>query len=312
MMGRDAAPVLVTGATGNVGREVIRCLGVQGTPFVAGVTDPERARTVLGAATPLVRLDLRDPGTYEAALRGARGVFLLRPPPIADVRTTLNVLVDRAMDAGVRHVTFLSVDGADRQRWVPHHAVERHLIARGISCTLLRPGFFAQNLADAYLADLREDSRLYVPAGHGRVAFVDVRDVAEVAARSFVDPALRGQACTLTGAEAFTFKEVAALLSTTLGRTVLYEPASIPGYLLHLRRRRVGWGQALVQTVLHVGLRLGNAARVDPTLGRLLGRRARTVADYIRDAHELWEPSGTTQEDRRRLSPASTRRPRHE
>ena len=295
----QAVPVLVTGATGNVGREVVRFLGEQGTPFVAAVTDPDRARTVLGASTPLVRLDLRDPSTYEAALRGVRGVFLLRPPPIADVRATLNVLVDRAMDAGVQHITFLSVDGADRQRWVPHHKVERHLLARGISCTLLRPGFFAQNLADAYLADLREDCALYVPAGHGRVAFVDVRDVAEIAARSFIDPALRGQAWTLTGPEAFTFDEVAALLSTTLGRTVRYTPASIPGYLRHQRRRHVGWGQALVQTVLHVGLRLGNATRVDPALGQLLGRRARTVADYIRDAHAIWEqPSQTALEDR--------------
>ena len=294
-----AAPVLVTGATGNVGREVVHCLGEQGTPFVAAVTDPDRARTVLGASTPLVRLDLRDPRTHEAALCGVRGIFLLRPPPIANVRATLNVLVDRAMDAGVQHITFLSVDGADRQRWVPHHKVERHLLARGISCTLLRPGFFAQNLADAYLADLREDGALYVPAGRGRVAFVDVRDVAEIAARSFVDPTLRGQAWTLTGPEAFTFDEVAAILSTALGRTVCYRPATIPGYLRHLRRRGIGWGQALVQTVLHVGIRLGNAARIDPALGQLLGRRAGTVADYIRDVHAIWEPpSQTAQEGR--------------
>jgi len=80
---------------------------------------------------------------------------------------------------------------------------------------------------------------------------------------------------------------------------VRYTPASIPGYLRHLRRRHVGWGQALVQTVLHVGLRLGNAARVDPALGQLLGRRARTVADYIRDAHAIWEsPSQIAQEGR--------------
>jgi uncharacterized protein YbjT (DUF2867 family) len=78
-------------------------------------------------------LDLRDPSSYEVALRGVREVFLLRPPPIANVRATLNVLVDRAIGAGARHITFLSVDGADRQRWVPHHKVERHLLARGTS-----------------------------------------------------------------------------------------------------------------------------------------------------------------------------------
>jgi uncharacterized protein YbjT (DUF2867 family) len=286
--GSQAAPVLVTGATGNVGREVVRCLAAQGTPFVAAVADLARARAVLGASPRLVQLDLRDPRTYEPALRGSRGLFLLRPPPIADVRSTLNVLVDRAIDAGVEHVTFLSVDGADRQRWVPHHAVERHLLSRGVSCTLLRPGFFAQNLGDAYLADLRERDEIHVPAGRGRVAFVDVRDVAELAARTFVEPSLRGQGWTLTGPTAVTFAEVAAALTAALGRPIRYRPASVPGYAASLRRRGLPWAQIAVQTVLHVGLRLGNAARVDGTLGLLLGRPARTIEDYVRDHRELW------------------------
>ncbi len=293
------APVLVTGATGNVGRAVVSSLRALGVPCVAAVRDP---RTAPAGDAPAVALDFHDPATFAGALRGARGLFLLRPPAIADVRDTLNALVDRAIEAGVEHVAFLSVEGADRQRWVPHHAVEQHLLARGVSSTLLRPGFFAQNLGDAYRADIREDDRVFVPAGRGRVAFVDVRDVAEVAARSFAEPALRRAAYTLTGPAAVTFDDVARALSARLGRVIRYEPAGALAYARHLRRRGAPWAQAAVQTALHLGLRFGNGARVDPTLGRLLGRPARDLDAFIADHLGLWE--------RPRSAPAADGAPR--
>jgi uncharacterized protein YbjT (DUF2867 family) len=286
------APVLVTGATGNVGRHVVHALRALGVPFVAAGTRPAHLRATLGEDVATAALDLADPASYDGAVRGARGLFLLRPPAIANVRETLNVLVDRAIAAGVEHVTFVSVEGADRQRWIPHHAVEAHLAARGISATLLRPGFFAQNVGDAYRDDILERDEVFVPAGRGRVAFVDVRDVGELAARSFADAALRGGAWTLTGPEAVTFDEVAAALTAALGRPVRYVPASIPGYALRLRRRRLPWIRIAVQTALHVGLRSGNAERVDPALARLLGRPPRTIRQYVEDHRELWAPRG--------------------
>lgn len=283
------SPVLVTGATGNVGRHVAEGLRLLGVPFVAGGTDPDRLARRLGAGVGTRHLDLADPRTYRSALQGVRGLFLLRPPSIANVRETLNVLVDDAIAAGVEHVTFLSVDGADRQRWVPHHAVEAHLRRRGVSATILRPGFFAQNLGDAYAADIRERGELYVPAGLGRVAFVDVRDVGALAASTFVDRALRRQAWTLTGPAAVGFDEVAAVLTAALGRPIRYRPASVPGYALHLRRRHLPWMQVLVQTVLHVGLRYANASQIDPALGHLLARPPRTIQEYVADHLALWQ-----------------------
>lgn len=290
--------VLVTGALGNVGREVLRALAARGIAARAADRSVERARAVLGPAADVVALDFLDVRTFQPALQGCDALFLLRPPALSDVKATLNRLVDVAVAVGVRHIVFLSVAGADTNKRLPHHAVEQHLTQSRTSWTLLRPGFFAQNLGDAYRRDIVEDGRIYVPAGSGGVAFVDVRDVAEVAARVFAAPeAHAGQAYTLTGPEHFTLLEVAETLTEALGIHVRYQAASVPGYMLHLARRGLPAAQMLVQTVLHAGMRSGQAEKVDPTLTRLLGRPGRTVRDYVHDHVALWRTVPATGRD---------------
>ena len=284
-------PVLVTGPTGNVGRAVVRSLLSEGVPVRAAVKSPERTVALLkemdGEVMP-VPLDFLRPETFRPALEGVRGVFLLRPPAIAHMQGTLNAFVDAAVTQGVKQVVFLSVDGAEKRTWIPHHAVEEHLKRSALGWTLLRPTFFAQNLGDAYREDIRQDHRLFLPAAHGRVAFVDVRDVGDLVTRAMLDTSLRNRAFTLTGPESVTFDEVAVMLSEVLGRPIRYEPASVAGYVRHLHGRRMPWGQVGVQTLLHVGLRFGQAEQVDPTLANLLGRPTRTVRQYIEDHAPLW------------------------
>lgn len=274
--------VLVTGALGNVGREVARACASAGLTVRVANRQVESLRARFPDAEA-VRFDFLDPATWDGALAGCDFVFLLRPPPLGDMSTTLNPFVDAAYRAGAGHIVFLSVAGADRMRWVPHRAVELHLAASGDAWTCLRPGFFAQNLEDAYRRDIVEDGRLYVPAGRGRVAFFDVADAGEVTARVLAEPeAFRGRSLTLTGPAALTFDEVAGLLTRALGRTIRYVPASVLGYAWHLwRRRGLPWMQILVQIVLHVGLRRGDAEAVDPTVRAVLGRDPTPMEGYL-------------------------------
>lgn len=286
-----SAPVLVVGAGGNVGGAVVQALLREGVPVRAAGTDPAG----LGSRFPgaeTVRLDLLDPATFEPAVAGARALFLIRPPAIATVGPTLNALVDVAARAGVGHVVFSSVTGADTNRIVPHHRVETHLRACGVPWTILRPGFFAQNLADAYRTDIVDGGRIFLPAGRGRAAFIDARDIGDVAAHVLADPAThRGAGYVLTGPEALDFDQVAAILTQELGRPVRYEPTSALRYLLHVHAQGRPWAQAAVQTVLHTGLRRGQAETVDPTLARLLARPGRTLATYVHDNRGLWAPA---------------------
>ncbi|MDX2015528.1 MAG: NmrA family NAD(P)-binding protein [Myxococcaceae bacterium] len=277
--------VLVTGANGNVGREVVRaCLAACFQVRAADIAPPAEP----GVA--FARLDFTDPSTWSAALVGCDFVFLLRPPPLGDMATTLNPFVDAAFASGVQHVVFLSVSGAESKTWVPHRKVEDHLATARGSWTVLRPGFFAQNLGDAYRLDLLEDDRFYVPAGDGSVAFLDVADVGDVAARVFAQPErFRGKALRLAGPEAVTFGQLAEKVSAVVGRRITYVPASIAGYVWHLwRRRRLPLMQVIVQTVLHVGLRSGEAEAVDDVQLGLLGRPASPLGGYLARTRERW------------------------
>jgi uncharacterized protein YbjT (DUF2867 family) len=272
--------VLVTGAAGHAGGMVLSALEAQGQPVRAAGTRVERLQR---PGREVVRLDFTDPASWGAALAGCDGLFLMRPPPLADMEHTLCPFLDAARAAGVAHVVFLSVAGAERMRWVPHRAVEQHLEAGPGGWTILRPGFFAQNLEEAYARDLKEDGRLYVPAGGAHVAFLDVLDVGAVTARVLAEPArFEAQHLTLTGPAAPTLAEVAACLSLALGRPIRYQPATLAGYVWHLKvRRGLPWIQVLVQCILHLGVRRGDAEVVAGTVQAVLGREASSLSAYL-------------------------------
>ena len=281
--------ILVTGASGNVGQEVVRALLARGARVIAADHKQARVGALFGDSVPAVRLDFLDRATWPAALDGATHMFLMRPPAIADVARSLNPFVDAARACGVDHVVFLSVAGAGKNRIVPHRKVEDHLRARGDHHTNLRPGFFAQNLQSAYRDDIVRDDRIYVPAGTRPVNWIDVRDVAEVAALVLGEPEQhRGQSYSLAGPGPVPWSEVTDALTAALGRPIRYEPASVLGYVRHLARRGLPRGAILVQTMLHVLLRFGQGATVDATLERLLGRPGRGVREYIADHAQLW------------------------
>ncbi|ROU00134.1 NAD(P)H-binding protein [Histidinibacterium lentulum] len=282
----SAPAILVTGATGKTGREVCAALARRGVVPLRGVRRPGQPEDRA--------LDFTDPGGWDAALAGVEALFLMRPPAIADIAATLGPFVTRARAVGVRHLVFLSVAGADRLPVLPHAKVEARLAAGGQrDWTVLRPDFFAQNLEDAYLRDIREADRIYVPAGRGRIAFVDLADVGEAAAACLLDPGGHaGAAWHLTGPEAVAMGEVAGLLTEALGRRIRYVPASVPGYLRHLRRAGQPWGQAAVQTALHLGLRFGRSAEVSRDLAKVLGRPGGTMAAYVARRAEVWRRAG--------------------
>jgi uncharacterized protein YbjT (DUF2867 family) len=287
--------ILVTGASGNVGREVVRALlreraeGRWDGAVVRAVRAPE-AETAPGTDAGVLRFG--EPATYSTALEGVTRLFLMRPPQIGNVRRDMFPFVDAARAAGVRQVVLLSLLGAEDRPYVPHRRLERAILAAGLPWTFLRPSFYMQNLSTTHRREIRERGEIMVPAGRSRTGFVDTRDVGEVAALALTRPGHAGQAYDLTGPEALDYSQVAALFSEVLGRKVVYRDPSLLAFV----RYRLSLGDrlpfVLVMAGLYAATRAGGADAVTGTVERLLGRPPTTLRAFVAENARLWEPPG--------------------
>lgn len=280
--------IAVTGPTGNVGAEVVRSLRAAGAPVRALSVDPERARRALGDDVEHVRLAFGDEATYAGAFQGARALFLMRPPQITDVARRIHPAIDAARAAGVRRIAFLSLQGVERNPVVPHYRIERHLRRSGVPTTMLRPSFFMQNLGTTHRDEIRDEGRIFVPAGRGRTSFVDVRDVAAVAAKALLEAGHEGRAYELTGREALGYAEVVKILTEVLGRPITYADPSPLAFWRRSRAQGTPAAFVVVMLGLYTVSRLGMAARVTPDLEELLGRPPITVRGFAEDHAEVW------------------------
>ncbi len=279
--------IMVTGATGNVGTEVLHLLAQQGYTVRAAVRNVAAVR----AAAPNVEyvpFDFEDPATYAPALRGVRRLFLMRPPALSDTKRYINPVIDAAQTAGVDQIVFLSLLGAEKNPVVPHRHVEQYLEASGVAWTFLRASFFMQNLSTTHRDDIRDGDHIFVPAGDGRTSFVDVRDVAAVAVMALTEDGHRNQAYPLTGSEALTYGEVAQIFTDVLGRQISYPRPGALAFALRMRARGMAWSFILVMIGIYTTARFGLAGTVTPDTARLLRRAPITVQQFVQDERTAW------------------------
>lgn len=286
--------ILVTGATGNVGRELVKRLQQRNVAVRAAVVSADDARNLPDAAVPWVRFDFEDAATYPAAFAGVDRLFLLRPPHITDIKHTIRPALAYAEQAGVGHVVFLSLLGAEKNNFVPHAKVEKALRAGSVPYTLLRCGFFMQNLSTTHREDILRHDDIFLPAGRGKTAFVDVRDIAAVAAKTLTEAGHENKVYPLTGREALDYDEVADIFSHVLGRRITYSNPSPLRFAWRLWRRGRPLGYVGVVTAIYVTTRLGLAETVTPHLAELLQRPPRTMRQFVADYASLWQRAPVT------------------
>ncbi len=220
--------ILVTGATGKVGSELIRRLSEARASFRALVRSSGKAQAIREAGGEAVVGDLSDAAAVEEALAGAERLFVLTNS-LPDQPATEARLVDAAKEAGVWQVVKLSTSGADVVEpplfLKLHRDSERHIEASGLAWTFLRPNFFMQNYLD-YADAIRAQGVLAAPAGQGRHADVDARDVGEVAARVLTESGHDSRTYELTGRDAHSFEDVARRIGKISGRDVRFADQS--------------------------------------------------------------------------------------
>lgn len=274
--------ILVTGASGNVGSAVVRALDAQGIDH----TVAERPE-----------FDFTDPATWARTFDGVTSMFLVRPPAIGNVKRDLLPALAAARNAGVRHVVFLSLQGAEKNKIVPHATVEAWLRASGMSWTFVRASFFHQNLTTTHVTDVRDRNEIFVPAGKGATAFVDAEDVGAVAAAALIDPAAhRNKAWTVTGPRALTYAEIAEILTAELGRPITYARPGIWRYLAHARRAlAMPTGMIAVTAAIYTTARLGMASGLTDEVRTVLGREPIDFAEFAHRERDAWIANNSTE-----------------
>src|SRR6201996_5878241 len=215
--------VLVTGATGTVGGELVKALLQRGADVRAFTRKQPKPGTFPGAVEIAIG-DLTDPVSVAEAIKGVDALFLLNGN-VADEFTQALTAYGLAKKAGLKHVTYLSVFKADQFLEVPHfaakHAVEGAIRAGGVPYTILRPGYFVQN--ERQFKPVLTGLGIYpVPAGNHGLAVVDVRDIAEVAAKSLTEEGHKGKTYDLVSSDMLNGPDAAATWSKLLRREVTY------------------------------------------------------------------------------------------
>jgi uncharacterized protein YbjT (DUF2867 family) len=278
--------ILVTGATGNTGAEVLLALKRRNQPVVAAIRKPEDAAK-LESGQAYTIFDINEPDTFPAALQGIEKVYLMRPPANADSHV-FETFVQAAQQAGIKHIVYLSVLGAERNPVIPHHGIEKIILNSGIPYTFLRPSYFMQNLSTTHRDDIRLHDQIFVPAGKGKTSFIDIRDIAEVAVLAFTQPGHLTKAYELTGSEALDYYQVANLFTQALGRKVEYTRPTIFKFYREMNKRGVQGGFTLVMIALYTVASLGMAAKITTEVETLLGRKPITFRQFIEDNKTCW------------------------
>ena len=288
------SPVLVLGASGRVGGGLMAELCGHGVPVRACVRDVESWAPPLGVDA--VRFDLRDRGTWPAALAGVRRLFLMWPPGTSPAEHVFP-FVDAAKAAGVERVAFLSVLGAERMGFLPHRKIEQHLEASGLETVLLRSGYFMQNFTGMHRDDVRLRDEVALPTGSGKLGMVDVGDVAQAACVGLVER--RGSvAWDLTGPEALDMDAAASTFAEVLGRPIRNaRPGAIAFYYAQTARGTpAGLARFMVAEYTHA--RLGLAGRLGEGVREALGREPTSFEVFVRRERESWlKARGTTRRE---------------
>ncbi|MFF5625589.1 SDR family oxidoreductase [Microbacterium sp. LWH10-1.2] len=278
--------ILVTGATGNLGRLIIESLierGASADQIVAGARDVAKAAD-LGVRA--VHLDYTDPASVSAALDGVDSVVLVSSSEVGQRFAQHKAVIDAAAAAGVTKFVYTSAPKATTTDLIlapEHKATEEAIAASGLPSVILRNNWYTENYVRD-LATAAESGVLAAGVGDGRVASASRKDFADAAAVVLLEDGHLGQVYELGGDVAWNYDELAAAFAEITGREVSYVRLDADEQVAALRAAGLDEGTAGFVAALDAGIRDGALADTDGTLARLIGRPTTPLVDGLRAA----------------------------
>ena len=220
--------ILLTGATGNVGLEVIHYLNElkPGAEFIAAAKNLDRAKKKLEFCHGITyrEFDFRNKDSFPLAFNGIDILFLLRPPGISDIENVFQPLLKSARKSGINKVVFLSVQGAEKSKIIPHNKIERLVTLSGFDYIFVRPSYFMQNLTSTLLPEILNRKTITLPSGHAQFNWIDVKNIGEIISIFLLQfEKYKNQAYEISGSENKNFEEVASLITQATGKPIRFK-----------------------------------------------------------------------------------------
>ena len=277
--------ILITGATGNNGQELIRQLTAMGQRVRVLIRKPAEAAKLDGSNIEVAVGDFDKPETLEAALQGVEKAFLLTPVAERFVQWQKD-FIEAAQRAKIKHLVKFSGMGADSHS--PSELLKLHaetddiLRSSGVPFTILQPNSFHQNVL-SFANTIKVQGVFYWPLKNAPQSTVDIRDISAVAAKVFTSSGHEGKSYVITGPEALTFQQVAEKLSSVLGRKIQYVDVPISAAADGMRKSGMpDWNVQAVSDLLAY-FATGAAATVTDIVPRLLGCPATSFEQFVKD-----------------------------
>lgn len=278
--------LLVTGATGNLGREVVKALLVEGYAVRAGTrnVDATQSEEHLEAA----KLDYTDASTFDKVLLGVSGILLVAPPMDPEAPAKLIPFIEKAKEVGVKHIVFISALGVDKNEQAPLRVIELVLMESGIAYTILRSNFFMENFSSGFIAPMiKQQNGIFLAADDGKTSFISIKGIAAVAVKSFAD-ALYGKEFNLTGPEAFDHTQVAKIIGDKIGKAITYHALTEEAMLQGARDQGMPEGSIQYMAVLYAVVRAGYMAAITDDVEKVTGCKPIAFKDFVDNNAESW------------------------
>ena len=279
--------VLITGATGTVGIEVLNALQNIDHQLViyAGVRNINEGSVKLSDyKVNFSYFYFNDCETYKTALDGCEILFLLRPPQISEVEKYFKPIINTCKENGVKHIVFLSVQGVENSKIIPHHKIEKLIVDSKIPYTFIRPAYFMQNFTTTLHNDLVNKKRIFLPAGNTKFTLIDVRDIGAISATVLTNISDHiNKSYELTCKEKLTFLEMAKILSDISGTNIQYISPNLIRFFLTKRKEKTPTMFILVMIMLHYFPRFQKEPETTNWVEKITNRQATTFEQFISD-----------------------------
>jgi uncharacterized protein YbjT (DUF2867 family) len=283
------ASILVLGATGTVGRNVLKGLADRGIEVIGASRDPGSAAKRAGIGVPFVEFDYDRPSTFTTAVCDISKVFMTVRPGDEHADVAALPFVKAMSRRKDEHVVLLSAMGAELRDDFALRRIELAIEASGMQFTFLRPNWFMQVFSSgSLLQGIKAKGMIALPVGQAKISYIDARDVADVAVESLTDPVHRGKGYTLTGPHALSHDDIAAILSRVSGRSIRY--IALEEDEGRQKLKETGFPQEWVERLIgfYRLVRSGWCAPVADEMPALLKHAPRTFDDFAAEHLECW------------------------